>query len=504
MQIKRFEARDMATALRKVKKEFGEQAVILSAKNIKSSGGIFGAHRRGGVEITAASDRFPSPERSASERLNAVLPPVVPDPANPLGTELPVETVRIPKRRLPSTPAPARAAEAAAPPTAAAANAPVMAVKTPKPGPELAQFKRALLAQDVSRELAARMAYRVSRDLGNGAGTAPEALNRRFKDLLKDQLTIAEPRGRKQGGPQVVALVGPSGVGKTTTIAKLAAVTSSYEGAAVGLISLDHQRIGGTAQLEIFAQVMDLPLIVVREQAADKAAVALKGALSELRGMDLILVDTPGISGNNTRELKQLDQLLKGARPDETHLLLSASTKDRDLQLLAEQFNRVGYNRLIFTKLDETTVYGNLLNLMAGNKTPLSYLTDSPKVPEGLKIANSEAVIELFALQDDLPVESGDANRGRGVEAAAALTPRPATPGGDTAQQDYFVANRNSDIFHQPDCKAVKRINPENIVVFKNTGEAKAQNFKPCRMCCAMRLSKRPAFEAFRLKAVGS
>jgi methylphosphotriester-DNA--protein-cysteine methyltransferase len=70
-------------------------------------------------------------------------------------------------------------------------------------------------------------------------------------------------------------------------------------------------------------------------------------------------------------------------------------------------------------------------------------------------------------------------------------------------QQDYFVANRNSDIFHQPDCKAVKRINPENIRVFKNMGEAKAQNFKPCRMCCAVRLSKRPAFESFRLKAVG-
>lgn len=494
MQIKRFEARDMAAALRKVKKEFGEQAVILSAKNIKQAGGLFGAHRRGGVEITAASDRFPTPEKPASQQFNAVLPPVSPDPANPLGTELPIKTMPVPRR--PVTPTqPATRPPAAAAPTQAAADTPAAAVKTPKPGPELAQFKRALLAQDVSRELAARMTYRVSRDLSSGEPTAAGELNRRFNDLLKDQLTIAEPGTRKKGSPLVVALVGPSGVGKTTTVAKLAAINSAYEGAAVGLISLDHQRIGGTAQLEMFAKVMDLPLIVVKERSA------IKDALAQMQAMDLILVDTPGISGNNTRELNQLDKLLQGLRPDETHLLLGASTKDRDLQLLAEQFNRVGYDRLIFTKLDETTVYGNLLNLMAGNKTPLSYLTDSPKVPEGLKSASADAVVELFALRENVSSGADEEVVATGVEAAMALSPKPASH--ETAQ-DYFVANRNSDIFHQPDCKAVKRINPENILVFKNTGEAKAQNFKPCRMCCAMRLSKRPAFEAFRLKAVGS
>jgi flagellar biosynthesis protein FlhF len=495
MQIKRFEARDMAAALRKVKKEFGEQAVILSAKNIKPSGGIFGAHRRGGVEITAASDRFPSPEKPASKQFSAVLPPVVPDPANPLGRELPVETVSAHKQ-----PPPVSGVEA--PPTPAplsspAVRAPADAVKAPKPGPELAEFKRALLAQDVDNDLAARMVYTVSRDIESGEQTAAGDLNRRFKHLLKDQLTIAEPGQRKKDAPKVVALVGPSGVGKTTTAAKLAAITSAYEGAAVGLISLDHQRIGGTAQLEMFAQVMDLPLIVIKDKTAVKAALA------EMRSMDLILVDTPGISGQHTPELKQLDQLLQHLRPDETHLLLSASTKDRDLHLLAEQFNRVGYNRLIFTKLDETTVYGNLLNLMITNKTPLSYLTDGPKVPEGLITATAEAVIELFALQGSFQDGPAAESRGTGVEAAAAIPPRPANPEATSAHQDYFVANRNSDIFHQPDCKAVKRINPENIFVFKNMGEAKAQNFKPCRMCCAMRLSKRPAFEAFRLKAVG-
>jgi hypothetical protein len=136
---------------------------------------------------------------------------------------------------------------------------------------------------------------------------------------------------------------------------------------------------------------------------------------------------------------------------------------------------------------------------MTANHTPLAYLTDGPKVPEGLKAATADAVIELFAPL----VESNSRTAGRDRDAAP---PAPAHPGDSplpAVRQDYFVANRNSDIFHQPDCKAVKRINPDNILVFKNMGEAKAQNYKPCRMCCAMRISKRPAFETFRRKAVG-
>ena len=126
------------------------------------------------------------------------------------------------------------------------------------------------------------------------------------------------------------------------------------------------------------------------------------------------------------------------------------------------------------------------------------------KVPDGLKTATAESVIELFAPQEasEERAKIQPAGSAMGTPTAAL----PATPGAKEApvvQQDYFVANRNSDIFHRPDCKAVKRINPDNILVFKNMGEAKAQNFKPCRMCCAMRLSKRPAFETFRLKAVG-
>jgi flagellar biosynthesis protein FlhF len=238
----------------------------------------------------------------------------------------------------------------------------------------------------------------------------------------------------------------------------------------------------------------ELPLIVIKDEAE------LKGAVERMQFLDILLVDTPGVSANRTQDLNKLDQLLRPLQPDETHLLLSAATKDRDLHLLAERFNRVGYNRLIFTKLDETTAYGNLLNLMTANKTPLAYLTDGPKVPGDLKTATADAVIELFALQDD----PGGSSTGPAVTTSAVRPPKLGPSEKAMLQQDYFVANRNSDIFHRPDCKAVKRINPDNILVFKNMGEAKAQNFKPCRMCCAMRISKPPAFETFRLKAVGS
>ncbi|MDJ0782892.1 MAG: flagellar biosynthesis protein FlhF [Desulfosarcinaceae bacterium] len=494
MQIKKFEARDMAAALRKVKKEFGEQAVILSAKTLKQPGGIFGTHRRKGVEITAASDPLPTADSSAAPRFKAVLPAAAPDPANLLGRELPVNPTQKPD--------PSATADQTAMPTAAptvttplpAAAAPASSARTPSPGAELAAFKRALLAQDVSDDLATQMVHRVTRDLEVRGEAVDIDLNRRFQRLLNDQLHFARADRSKKGGPWVIALVGPTGVGKSTTAAKLAARFSAKEGARVGLISLDHQRIGGTAQLEVLAQVMKLPLVVI------KAKSELKAALAEMKSCDIILVDTPGVSVNCTQDLKKLSQMLTPLHPNETHLLLSATTKDRDLHLLAEQFNRVGYNRLIFTKLDETAVYGNLLNLMTTNQTPLAYLTDGPKVPDGLKTATAASVIELFTPHG----ASTDSATGDSGTAAAIAPPKSGNSPVLAAQQDYFVANRNSDIFHQPDCKAAKRINPENILVFKNMGEAKSQNFKPCRMCCAMRLSRRPAFETFRLKAVAS
>lgn len=492
MQIKRFEARDMATALRKVKKEFGEQAVILSAKTIKHPGGIFGSRQRKGVEITAASDRFPKQDQQTSPGFKTVIPAAVPDPDNPLGTELPVKTIPAPKPEQRSTPPAHRTADSLSTVVSQSSEHDNVTVQVPKPGPELEKFKQALLAQDVSTELAVRMTHRISSELD--AGAVGVALDQRFRRLLKEQLVFAEPGRSKKGAPRVIALVGPSGVGKTTTTAKLAATASTYEGARVGLISLDHQRIGGTAQLEVLAQVMELPLIIIRDKAE------LKVALSDFQSLDIILVDTPGISANRTQDLKKLDLLLRPLQPDEVHLLLSAATKDRDLHLLAEQFNRVGYNRLIFTKLDETAAYGNLLNLMTANKTPLAYLTDGPKVPGDLKAATADAVIELFALETDAKTRSTDLS----LDNAPLRPPKLGRNEVPPVQQNYFVANRNSDIFHRPDCKSVKRINPDNILVFKNMGEAKAQNFKPCRMCCAMRISKRPAFETFRLKAVGS
>jgi flagellar biosynthesis protein FlhF len=488
MQIKRFEARDMAAALRKVKKEFGEQAVILSAKTIKQPGRLFGTRRSKGVEITAASDRFPKPNKKAPGRLDTVIPAVMPDPANPLETELPVKTVVKSKPQVsaspPSIPAKAPAKGSHGPTVAQRA---AMA-KPPKPGPELERFKRALLAQDISADLTTRMVHSVTTQRGDAAVDASADLNARFERLLKEQLRFAASDRPAKNGPTVIALVGPTGVGKTTTTAKLAAAFSTREGARVGLVSLDHQRIGGTAQLEVLARVMDLPLTVIKAQRE------IKAALARMRPCDIILVDTPGVSANRFQDLKKLDQLLKPFCPDEVHLLLTATTKDRDLQLLCEQFNRVGYNRLIFTKLDETSVYGNLLNLMSTNKTPLAYLTDSPQVPEGLTTATADAVIALFTpLTGSSLSPSGS---------AACNLPKLGAMGMLGVQQDYFVANRNSDIFHQPDCKAVKRINPENILVFKNMAEAKTQNFKPCRMCCAVRLSKKPAFETFRVKAV--
>ena len=153
----------------------------------------------------------------------------------------------------------------------------------------------------------------------------------------------------------MVVLIGPTGVGKTTTIAKLAANFALFEGKSVGLITIDTYRIAAVEQLKTYAEIINLPIEVVYTVGE------FKKALSKLGDKDLILVDTAGRSQKNKHHIKELKQFLAGRNPDETHLVLSANTKLDDLLETAEAFQAVSYNRLIITKLDETNELDNII-----------------------------------------------------------------------------------------------------------------------------------------------
>ena len=190
-------------------------------------------------------------------------------------------------------------------------------------------------------------------------------------------------------------MVGPTGVGKTTTIAKLAANFALFEGKSVGLITIDTYRIAAVEQLKTYSEIINLPIEVVYT-AAD-----LKRAFQKLSDKQLILIDTAGRSQKNKQQIRELKHFFNGRPLNETHLVLSANTKLEDLLETADSFKELGVNRLIFTKLDETNSLSNVIEVAERLRIPLSYVTTGQSVPEDIEVATFE-VIKRYADKENI------------------------------------------------------------------------------------------------------
>jgi flagellar biosynthesis protein FlhF len=188
----------------------------------------------------------------------------------------------------------------------------------------------------------------------------------------------------------VTALVGPTGVGKTTTIAKLAAYAKLELKQKVALVTLDTFRLAAVDQLQQYAQILQVPLHVAL------TVEDLRSALRFYQDRTLVLIDTPGHSPKDEEVLGQLQRFLEELPEVETHLVLSATTKPRDMADIAQRFEPLKPTRLIFTKLDETSTHGPILSTLVRVKRPLSYLGTGQEVPQDLELATSRRVADLI------------------------------------------------------------------------------------------------------------
>ena len=191
------------------------------------------------------------------------------------------------------------------------------------------------------------------------------------------------------GEPKVVALVGPTGVGKTTTLAKLAAQFHLVEKKRVGMVTLDCYRIGAVEQLRRFAEILGLPLKTVSEPGA--AAEAIKG----FSDCDVILVDTAGRSQRDLDRLTEVKESLSNIGEVEVHLCLSLAAAPEAIMATAESFRVVGYQRVIFTKKDESYRKGFLWDLFGVSQAPVSYVTCGQEVPEDIQAATRDSICEM-------------------------------------------------------------------------------------------------------------
>jgi flagellar biosynthesis protein FlhF len=254
---------------------------------------------------------------------------------------------------------------------------------------ELFRLFTDLLDAELSEELARELVERVHNDPRADGLSDSVMLKAHVAGMIVVEVRVAGPIQITPGRCRLAALVGPTGVGKTTTIAKLAANFRLKEKRRVGLITVDTYRIAAVEQLRTYADIIDLPMHVVSTPRE------MRETVERMSHLDLILLDTAGRSPKDEVRLQELKAFLTEAAADEVHLVLSSMTGARTLEQTAEQFATVGATSLILTKLDEVESPGNVLPVLRSSGLPLSYLTDGQNVPDDIQIADAHRLARL-------------------------------------------------------------------------------------------------------------
>ncbi|NLK24365.1 MAG: flagellar biosynthesis protein FlhF [Clostridiales bacterium] len=186
-----------------------------------------------------------------------------------------------------------------------------------------------------------------------------------------------------------VVLVGPTGVGKTTTIAKLAGNLSLVKKKKVGLITVDTYRIGAVEQLKTYAEIMNIPfevVITIKEMEA---------AIKKMKDCDVVLIDTTGRSSKNKMQISELRAFVDKANATSINVVISATTKNKDIKTILEGYRILNYDKVIITKLDETSVYGSIYNISRIANKPIRYVTTGQNVPDDIKDFSKDEAIKL-------------------------------------------------------------------------------------------------------------
>lgn len=246
---------------------------------------------------------------------------------------------------------------------------------------------RHMLACDFDWTMAQSIVERILRDRPELRGASLEEAWAATEEVIGHLIGTASPASVKPGELRVIAFLGPTGVGKTTTIAKLAADFKMNKQLKVGLITADTYRIAAVEQLRTYAKIIDVPLEVVRSGEEARTAV------QKMRHMDVILIDTAGRSPRNRGQMQELKELLEWTRPDESYLVLSATTRPREMFETYQRFKVVKPNKLIFTKLDEGTAFGGVATLVAKSSLPIGYITTGQQVPDDIEIPDTATLV---------------------------------------------------------------------------------------------------------------
>lgn len=416
MQVKKYVAINMQEAIQKIKKDLGSNAIIVSTKKIKPGGGAFGLFGKPMLEVTAAR------ELSTQKNANPSLPE----------NEATKAVYNLPS--LPTTPLSSKDGRKIVAPL----QEDISELK------DILQELRRGVRRDINDEASVtHMRYELSelkkmigtlitesgklenknihqnllalyqqltfngveekfarRLIEEGQKKIPKEeidhfsyvklyIARMFMQVIKMDHEPLKPLLEK--GPSTLAFIGPTGVGKTTSIAKIAAIEKTkFPEKKIALITIDTFRIAAVQQLQEYGRIIKLPVRVVATQEQ------FKDALQEFQEKDLILIDTAGRSQRDEMQMTELKTFLQDQEQIKKVLVLSTTTKNEDLTEITKRFGTIPLGGVLFTKLDESTSYGSIFNHAIRFKIPLMYLGTGQNVPEDLEVTSRERLIDIL------------------------------------------------------------------------------------------------------------
>ena len=395
MKLKKYTAPSVREALIQVKQELGDDAVILRTEKVKT--GALGGESL--FEVTAAIDETAEPITTKPE----VAPPR--SPMSAYNAQTPLGKILQPEVRMPSQ------SEERPVEEAVAKQVPVVNDELTKQVQALRQEIRLLkgslnkpealedfpeefhslvdqmsdlgVAKHLIRDLVAELILECPTDQRD-----ENSLKVALEQVLEKKIPFREG-GKGATKSRVLLFVGPTGVGKSTTIAKLAARETLGTNKKVAIVSTDAYRMGAIEQMDLFSKAADIDF---------EAVFDLQDIDSVLEGhqdKDLVLVDTAGRAKNHHQHMEELLVMKSILLPDEVHLVVSANTRDRDLEEVFHRFSGIGITQIAFTKVDETLEPGGLLNLPLSKGVPLSFLCNGQNIPDDLHEAEGKRVAQL-------------------------------------------------------------------------------------------------------------
>ena len=409
MTINKYQGRTQEEAIRIAKEQLGENAVIMNVRPIKSKG-LFHFLKDSAYEVTAAVEEQQPVAKSSGlaiqDNINFSADEEIKIPIQPQETVVRRETNRqaeVLKREsqnrleerieniqdlLEKKLAPAETETAKS-----QSKREEKTAKMTKEQEEGMKFLKMIYGIMLENEINEKYANVILEDIEKvvrGGSSVDYILSSIYQKMI---LKFGQPRpiefGEKK--PKVVFFIGPTGVGKTTTIAKVASKFKLDAGKKVALLSADTYRIAAAEQLKTYANILDTPFSIVY------APEELNQAIAQLADYDLILVDTAGFSHKNMEQkddIKKLVNSLDKKYEKEVFLVVSATAKYKDLVNIADVYHDIADYKLIFTKLDETSAYGNLLNIRLYSGADLSYTTNGQNVPDDIELFHTQKIVK--------------------------------------------------------------------------------------------------------------